>query len=303
MTASTTTPDATGPGVIGFDVTGKKLDDTPQAADNPPDTTADQTGGGAAATPATRRRWPWLLGAALFWLVVWQVVAQAVGQPIIIASPVAVVRVLGRLVVSPGFWAIAGRTFWHIAAGFGLAVALGTALAWLGSLHRVAEALLAPPIRAMRSVPVVSFIILLLIWGGSAWLSLVVSCLMVLPAVFDSITEGLARVPNELREMARVFRVPRGRALLAITAPALWPYLIAACRVGVGLAWKSGISAEVIGLPGGTIGERLFTAKLYLATGDLFAWTVIIVILGFGTEKLVLWALGRAERGFEKVGL
>ena len=255
------------------------------------------------AAPSAPRRWPLVLAASAVWLVVWQIVAMAVGQPIIVATPLRVLDVLGGLVTTPAFWLTAWTTFWHIAAGFVLAVALGTVLAWVASLHRFAAALLSPPIRTMRSVPVVSFIILLLIWGGSSSLALVVSCLMVLPAVFDSIAEGLTRVPRDLLEMARVFRVPRGRTIRAITLPSLWPYLIAACRVGIGLAWKSGVSAEVIGLPGGTIGERLFTAKLYLTTGDLFAWTVVIVVLGLATERLVLWALSRAERGFEGVGL
>jgi len=222
-----------------------------------------------------------------------------VGQEIIIASPLRVLQVLAKLVVTPAAWATAWRTAWHIVAGFALGVVLGTFLAWAASLHRVADALLAPPIRLMRSVPVVSFIILLLIWGGSAWLATTVAALMVLPAVFDNIAQGLTRVPGELLEMAKVFKVPGGRAFQAIVAPSLWPYLIAACRVGVGLAWKAGVSAEVIGLPAGTIGERLFGAKLYLATGDLFAWTVVIVALGLGTERLAVWALGRAEHAFE----
>ena len=171
---------------------------------------------GQANTP---RHWPLVLAAAVFWLVVWQIVASAVGQEIVVASPIQVAKVLVRLVATPTFWAIAWRTAWHIAAGFILAVVLGTALAWFASLHRVVSALLSPPIRAMRAVPVVSFIILLLIWGGSSTLALTVACLMVLPAVFDSISEGLRRVPGDLLEMARVFRVRPRRTFRAIIAP------------------------------------------------------------------------------------
>jgi ATPase subunit of ABC transporter with duplicated ATPase domains len=63
------------------------------------------------------------------------------------------------------------------------------------------------------------------------------------------------------------------------------------------MAWKAGVSAEVIGLPSGSIGERLYQAKLYLATGDLFCWTGVIVALSFGFEKLVLHLLARFESG------
>jgi len=240
-----------------------------------------------------------VLAAAVFWLVLWQIVAMAVGQEIIIASPLRVVAVLAELIVTASFWATAATTAWHIVVGFLIAVAAGTILAALASLNRWVAALVGPPLRAMRSVPVVSFIILLLIWGGSAWLSGAVAALMVTPIVFDNVAQGLARVPAELREMTRVFAVPRLRAWWGVTAPAVWPYLIAACQAGVGLAWKAGVSAEVIGLPAGTIGERLNIAKLYLATGDLFAWTVVIVVLGLATERLVVWALTRAEHAFE----
>jgi len=240
-----------------------------------------------------------VLAAAVFWLVIWQIVAMLVGQEIIIASPLRVVQVLAKLVVTASFWTVAATTAWHIVVGFLIAVAAGTILAWMASPNRWVAALIGPPLRAMRSVPVVSFIILLLIWGGSAWLSGAVAALMVTPVVFDNVAQGLARVPVELREMTRVFAVPRLRAWRGVTAPAVMPYLIAACQTGVGLAWKAGVSAEVIGLPTGTIGERLNTAKLYLATGDLFAWTVVIVVLGLLTERLVVWALGRAEHAFE----
>jgi len=242
------------------------------------------------------RKWPLVMAGAATWLVLWQIVAMVVNQAIVVASPVQVLIALGRLAATGSFWTTAWTSFWHIGTGFVLAIALGTGLAWAASRHRFADALISPPIRAMRSVPVVSFIILLLIWGGSSWLSTIVSCLMVLPVAFDNIGVGLRQVPIELREMTWVFKVPRWRAFRAVAAPALAPYLLAACQVGVGLAWKSGVSAEVIGLPLGTIGERLNMAKLYLATGDLFAWTVVIVALGLGTEKLVLWLLSRAEQ-------
>jgi len=219
-----------------------------------------------------------------------------VGQPVVVATPWQVVLALAALIPQGWFWGTIWTTFWHIGVGFLLAVMLGAGLAGLASQGRWADALVAPPIRTLRAVPVVSFIILLLIWGGSSWLSTAVSALMVLPAVFDNLSEGLSHPPAELCEMAAVFKVPKWRRFRAIIAPGLWPYLMAACRVGVGLAWKAGVSAEVIGLPSGTIGERLNLAKLYLATGDLFAWTAVIVALGFGTEKLVLWATGRGQR-------
>ena len=52
--------------------------------------------------------------------------------------------------------------------------------------------------------------------------------------------------------------------------PQVLPYFRSAVSAALGLCWKAGTAAEVIGLSGGTIGERLYTAKVYFQTPDLF---------------------------------
>ena len=76
--------------------------------------------------------------------------------------------------------------------------------------------------------------------------------------------------------------MPFARRLRGIYLPAVLPHFRSAASLGLGLCWKSGVAAEVIGIPGGSIGEKLYKAKVYLATPDLFAWTVAIVLLSAG---------------------
>ena len=97
--------------------------------------------------------------------------------------------------------------------------------------------------------------------------------------------------------MARVFRVPFWRQVRGIYLPQVLPYFRSAVSVALGLCWKAGTAGEVIGLSGGTIGERLYTAKVYFQTPDLFAWTAVIVLLSVCFEKLFLFAVDKiAER-------
>ena len=65
------------------------------------------------------------------------------------------------------------------------------------------------------------------------------------------------------------------------------------------MSWKAGVAAEVIGVVGGSIGERLYEAKVYFQTPDLLAWTVVIVVCSVGFEKLVLWLLRRGFAAWE----
>ena len=60
------------------------------------------------------------------------------------------------------------------------------------------------------------------------------------------------------------------------------------------------MAAEVIGLPKGSIGERLYQAKIYLDTPDLFAWTAVIILVSLVFERVFLRlldaGLARLER-------
>ena len=118
---------------------------------------------------------------------------------------------------------------------------------------------------------------------------------MVLPILYTTTLEGIRHRDRALLEMATTFRVPWVRRLPVVDVPAVLPFVVAGCKVGVGLAWKSGIAAEVIGLPRGSIGEQLYEAKIFLSSADLFAWAVVVVALAYGFERLVLLVLTRTE--------
>ena len=124
---------------------------------------------------------------------------------------------------------------------------------------------------------------------------------MVLPIVYTNVLEGIRHLDPKLTEMAAVFRVPWRRRFLYIWLPQLKPYIFSACRLSLGLAWKAGIAAEIIGIPDGSIGEMLYQAKVYYNTADLFAWTIVIVAVSVIFEKAVLFIIGRIYRGIEKL--
>jgi NitT/TauT family transport system permease protein len=234
--------------------------------------------------------------AVAFWLAVWQGASLAVGQKILLVGPWEVAVRLAELVPAADFWVTVGRTFGRITLGFVLAAIVGVLLATASAASKWVEAVIGPAVTAIRSTPVVSFIILVLIWADSARLATIVSFLMTLPIIHATVYEGIFHRDAGLLEVAAVFRVSRWRRLAAIDVPGVLPFFVAGCRTGVGLAWKSGIAAEVIGLPDGTIGERLYQAKLFLATADVFAWTAVIVVTSWGFEKLVRWLLALLQR-------
>ena len=164
---------------------------------------------------------------------------------------------------------------------------------------RVLEILLWPYVTVIKSVPVASFIIICLIWLNTSQLAVFISFLMVFPAIYSNTLQGIRSADPALREMARLYRVPFSRRLGYIYVPQVKPFLLSGCSVALGMSWKSGVAAEVIGVVGGSIGERLYESKVYFQTADLLAWTVVIVVCSVGFEKLVLWLLRRCFAAWE----
>lgn len=226
---------------------------------------------------------PWTI---ILWLLFWQLLSIAIGEQILLVSPIAVVIRLIELIFTWDFWSSILFSLWRISLGFFLGVILGVSFAIISSKYRVIKDLLALPMIIIRSVPVASFIIIILIWFSSKNLSIIISFLMVLPIIYISILQGIEQIDIHNLEMARVFNVPLLRKIRYIHIPEVMPFFLSSTITAIGLAWKSGIAGEVIGMPDGSIGEHLQQAKVYLDTPDIFAWTVVIVVLSIICEKL-----------------
>ena len=222
--------------------------------------------------------------AVAFWLAVWQAAAMAIGQEVFLVSPVQALRTLVQLLPRADFWQRVGFSSGRILLGFVLGAVVSVVLAVCAARWSAADALLAPVMQLVKATPVASFIILALVWVRGSALSVLISFLMVLPVLYGAVRTGIAGADVQLLEMAAVFRLPAGRRLRAIWLPAVLPAFRQGCSV----------AAEVIGLPNGSIGDALYRAKITLSTGELFAWTFVIILLSAGFEKLFLFALDKA---------
>ncbi|WP_317854876.1 ABC transporter permease [Chakrabartyella piscis] len=226
--------------------------------------------------------------AVLFWLIVWQIGDLALDNKIFLVSPFAVLKQLSILVVTSAFWYSIGYSLLRIASGFFLATIGGVVFAILAHRYLRVRELLAPLMSTIKSVPVASFIILSLVWFSSKNLAVLISFLMVLPVVYTYILSGLSTLDFELLEMSRVFQIPKNRQIRYVILPQIMPHFQAAISIGAGLCWKAGVAAEVIGMPKGSMGEHLQQAKAYFDIPNLFAWTVVIVLVSIVFEKVIV---------------
>ena len=246
------------------------------------------------------------LAAVGFWLVVWQIAAMVIGQEVFLVSPLQTIGTLLELLPRADFWQRVGFSAGRILLGFGLGAVSSVVLAVAAERWAWVETLLSPVMQLVKATPVASFIILALVWVSGSSLSVLISFLMVLPVLYSAVRTGIESADRQLLEMAQVFRLPLGRRLRAVWLPAVLPAFRQGCSVALGICWKSGVAAEVIGLPDGSIGDALYRAKITLSTGELFAWTFVIILLSAVFEKLFLALLDKAvaavlgEEGAEK---
>lgn len=233
-------------------------------------------------------RWVCHLLSIIIWIGLWQIAAVSLDKEIFLPAPAKVLRVLfTELIFSENFRISIGTSLFHIGMGFLFGALGGIALAMLSFRSEIIRIFLAFPMKVVQSAPVASVVILILLWIPAYKLSIVIPLLMVLPALYIHTLAGLDQTDAGLLEMAQVFHVSKWKKLIHIYLPCVAPYLISACRMASGMAWKSGIAAEIIGLAKGTIGHELYQVKIYLETPELFAWIIVVTGLCAAFEALI----------------
>ncbi|SCZ80100.1 NitT/TauT family transport system permease protein [Pseudobutyrivibrio xylanivorans] len=219
------------------------------------------------------------LWAVIFWIIVWQLLSIYLDSDILLASPIKVLKSLVGMLGVISFWQSILFTFIRIFTGLIIANVLGVVFAAISCVSTPFKELISVPVAVIKSTPVASFIILVLIWIPSRNLSVFIAFLMAFPVIYTNILQGLTEMDGKMLQMAQVFKIPFKRKLRFIYVPEVIPYYRAAANLSNGLSFKAGIAAEIIGLPRGSIGERLYEAKIYLNTPELFAWTIVIIVL------------------------
>ena len=224
-----------------------------------------------------------------FWISVWFLAAKTVDNNILLATPAQALKELLSMLGDAELY----RTIWYsllrIGSGFIGGFVSAVILASLSSRFTLLEELFSPVMTLLKAIPVASFVVLLLIWWGSSFLAVAICFVVVLPNIYINTLEGLKNTDKQLLQMAQVFHMPVKNRLFYIYRPSLGPFLYSGMKISLGMCWKSGVAAEVIGTPDHSIGGGLYLSKIYLNTAGVFAWTVIVILLSILFEKLVLW--------------
>lgn len=224
------------------------------------------------------------LAIATLWIIIWSIAARLIGKELLLPSPLSVLKRLGSLLKTSDFYITAAVSMIRVLLGIVTATLVGVLLAVLTKVSRLFDAITAPLVTVIKATPVASFIILALVWLDRSVLPIFISFLIVLPVVHTNVKTGIYEVDPKLLEMASAFKIGKLRTITKIYVPSVLPYFSSSVKSSLGLAWKSGVAAEVLAMPKMSIGKKLFESKAYLETTDLFAWTLVVILLSLIIE-------------------
>ena len=235
----------------------------------------------------SRTKYKNILMTALFWIVVWYVLYEIVERDYIIPSPFHTLILMGKMLT-------AGEFYLHVLWTMGR-VLTGMAVSFLFGAVSAAGAYFLPPVRqiltgpvvALKSIPVMSVILLAILALPTDGVPVFVCFLMCYPVVYTNLLAGLDSVDIALIEMCQVYEIRGKRRIRVLYWPAIRSYTKAALVLITGLSWKTVVASEVFAVPKYSMGYHLLTAKAVLAADELFAWTIAIVLLSFLFEAVV----------------
>lgn len=231
-----------------------------------------------------------------FWILVWELGSLLIHNVILLPSPSEVVQTLWKLIFQQYFWLCVFSSIARVIIGLVLSIGLGVVTGIIAGLNKAVEELLTPLLVTVKSTPIMSVIILALVWFKSTNVAIFTAILICFPVIYTNVLQGIKSVDTQLLQMAALYKVKRKYVIRDIYIPSIKHYIISGVLMCLGLAWKVSVTSEVLATPKYSIGLNLLNSKAMLETSELFAWTIVVIILSFGFESLFKYYVRKTDR-------
>ena len=223
-------------------------------------------------------------------LAIWEVAAIRINSEQIMPGPWATLSATLKLFAEKDFLLVVGNTLFRGLIGFAIALILGIGLGIWAGINEKFEAFLKPWIVVMRSIPVVAFILLALIWFKSGSVPVFIGILTMFPMICTNVIEGIRNVDGKLVEMAKFYQISDKRIIREVYVPAIAPFVVSGISSAFGIGWRAIVIGEVLSQPKFGIGSRMHAAQSFLNVDVLIAWTLIAILISFLFEKTIRWS-------------
>lgn len=228
-----------------------------------------------------------ILISFLFLFLIWQYLAMKLQNSIILPYPKEVLVQMLTQLQSTLFYDSIVQTFLRIVLGFLIALGLATLLSFLSYFYPWFADLFYPILLLTRSIPNISYILIVLFWFSAQTSVMIITFLILFPTIYANLYQGLVSFPKEFQDVMKVYPAPKTDEIFHVYLPYLRPYIFASTNAGLSLSLKVGIMAEILGQARTGIGRQLNICRLNLDMAGVFAWTIWIILLLFLIERAI----------------
>ncbi len=220
-------------------------------------------------------------------LLLWKITAMWFNTSLIVPHPEGAILGAIKLIADKEFIQVAGSTVLRALSGFFISFILGLVTGIFAGTSASFDAFIKPIIVTVRSVPVISLILLALIWFNSGTVPVFIAFLTMFPFICTNVAEGVKSVDPNLIVMAKLYRTNWKKIIRELYVPAIMPFIVSGVSSSMGIGWRAIIIGEVLSQPRFGIGTKMQAAQIFLNVDAVIAWTLIAVLISFGFEKII----------------
>lgn len=247
------------------------------------------------------KRFSWVAASVFFLFLIWIIASLSVSQEWILPGPISVFRAFFAIFGSSlGLYAI-GSTLLRLAVAMSIALLAGLLLGALGALRPGFGHFMNPIVTVLRTVPVISIVVIVLILAGFVRTPYIITFLMIFPLFYQAVSDGIRSINPELVD---VFRLEDDRyfsGLWNCYLPLIREQIKTALLQSAGLGIKVLVMAEFLAQTQPSIGNMLYLEKVNLHYDSVFAWTLLLILLAVGLEVMIQAAAKKRESGYSVI--
>lgn len=233
------------------------------------------------------------------YILVWQLLSMLVGSRLLLLpSPIDTLKSIKEIVLSASGWRSIGMTVLRILCGYLLGCGTGVILAVLTAHFRACDWLLKPLRSLIKTTPITSFALILLVSVVSGMVPVIVAMIVVVPMIWQTTEETIKNRSVQLSEMSQIYLTP-WKKLRYVSLPQILPHFFASASTALGFAWKAVITAEILALPKFGIGRQMQFHKIHVEIPELFAWTLLVILLSVLLESIIRFLLRKAGQRYD----
>lgn len=223
----------------------------------------------------------------LFLGVIWELIALQIGFPAIFPSLVDLLKETGRLIISENFFVEISVTILRGLVGITFAFILAFSLGIIAAFYPFWKAFFHPVVVVSRSIPVISLVLIALLWLAPPRLPVFIALITMFPILYQNILTGLEQTDKRYTEMATVFGKSGFNQFFNIYLPSAKKVIFDGLKTAMGFGWRAIIIGEALSQPVHGIGTAMKQAQVYINVSELIAWTVVAIGISYLFEYII----------------